>query len=77
MLVLCALSDLLLCPGAGIMTGEALVLRVTRMTAKHAGEHRGSVGKGRGGGGALGWFSGVMNVSCSFSSIRESSNSSV
>ena len=54
MLVLCALSDLLLCPGAGIMTGEALVFRVTRMTAKHAGEHRGSVGKGRGGRGRTG-----------------------
>ena len=48
-MILRALSSLLLCPGAGIATSEALVLGVTGATTERAGERRGGVGKGRSG----------------------------
>ena len=48
-MILRALSGLLLCPGAGIATSEALVLGVTGATTERAGERRGGVGKGRSG----------------------------
>ena len=48
-MILHALSGLLLCPGAGIATSEALVLGVTGATAERAGERRGGVGEGRSG----------------------------